>query len=119
MVYLGGALSLAALETFVHLSAADTHLELVAIEAVIPEDVRISQLPRGRLPANWRTEPPPAETKAIGSGWARTGETLLLRVPSVIVPRESNYLLNPVHKDFPRVKIRAPEAFGFDRRMWK
>ena len=119
VVYLGGALSLAALETFVHLSAADTHLELVAIEAVIPEDVRISQQPRGRLPANWRTEPPPAETKAIGSGWARTGETLLLRVPSVIVPRESNYLLNPVHKDFPRVKIRAPEAFGFDRRMWK
>jgi RES domain-containing protein len=119
VVYLGGTLSLAALETFVHLSAADANLEFVSIEAVIPEEVRISRLPRGRLPANWRTEPPPAETKAIGSGWARGGETLLLQVPSVIVPRESNYLLNPLHPDFPRVKILPPEAFGFDWRMWK
>lgn len=119
VVYLGGTLSLAALETFVHLSAADVHLEFVAIEVVIPEEIRVSQLPRGRLPANWRAEPPPAETKTIGSSWVRAGETLLLRVPSVIVPRESNYLLNPAHPDFLRVRIRPPEPFGFDRRMWK
>ncbi len=119
VVYLGGTLSLAALETFVHLSVADARLTFVAIEVVVPDGIRIGQLPSGHLPASWRTEPPPIETKAIGSKWAHSGETLLLRVPSVIVPRESNYLLNPAHADFSRLKIRPSEPFGFDRRMWK
>ncbi len=117
VVYLGGTLSLAALETFVHLSAADVHLEFAAIEVVVPPGIPIAKLPHRRLPANWRAEPPPVETKSIGSEWARAGETLLLRVPSVIVPRESNYLLNPAHPDFSRLRIGQGEPFGFDRRM--
>lgn len=119
VVYLGGTLSLAALETFVHLSAADVHLEFVAIEVVAPDGIRIAELPLRRLPANWRAEPPPAETKMIGSEWAREGEALLLRVPPVIVPRESNFLLNPAHSDFSRLRIGRAEPFGFDQRMWK
>jgi RES domain-containing protein len=119
VVYLGGTLSLAALETLVHLSAADAHLEFAAIEVVVPDAIRIAKLARRRLPANWRAEPPPAETKSIGSEWVRAAETLLLRVPSVIVPRESNYLLNPAHPDFARLRIGRSEPFGFDRRMWK
>lgn len=119
VVYLGGSLSLAALETFVHLTAADARLAFVAIEVIVPDGVRIAELPLGRLPGSWRAEPPPPETKAIGSAWARAGENLLLRVPSVIVPREANYLLNPAHRDFSLLKIRSPESFGFDERMWK
>lgn len=119
VVYFGGTLSLAALETFVHLSAADARLAFVAIEVVVPDGIRIAELPPGRLPANWRAEPPPTETKAIGSAWVRARETLLLRIPSVIVPRESNYLLNRAHPDFSSLKIRPPEPFGFDERMWK
>ena len=119
VVYLGGSLSLAALETFVHLTAADARLAFVAIEVIVPDAVRVAELPRDRLPGNWRTEPPPPATKTIGSAWALAGETALLRVPSVIVPREANYLLNPVHRDFAALQIRPPEPFGFDERMWK
>ena len=119
VVYLGGSLSIAALETFVHLTAADARLAFVAIEIIVPDDVTVAALNPADLPRNWRAEPPPDQTKAIGTGWTRGGETLLLRVPSVIVPRETNYLLNPVHADFRRLTIRAPQPFGFDERMWK
>ncbi|MBI2497892.1 MAG: RES domain-containing protein, partial [Opitutae bacterium] len=40
-----------------------------------------------------------------------------LRVPSVVVPGEFNYLLNPAHPDFKRVKIGKPEPFSFDPRL--
>jgi RES domain-containing protein len=119
VVYLGGTLSLAALETFVHLSAVDARLTFVAIEVVVPDGIRIAHVSEGQLPPNWRAEPAPRETKAIGSDWVRAGETLLLRVPSVIVPRESNYLLNAAHPGFSRLRIGPPEPFGFDERMWK
>jgi len=71
------------------------------------------------LPEEWRSEPPPDACKALGSHWAEAGETLLLKVPSVIVPRECNYVLNPQHPDFTRLTIREAEPFGFDSRMWK
>lgn len=119
VVYLGGTLSLAALETFVHLSVADARLVFVAMEVVVPAGIRIAHLLPDELPDNWRAEPPPTETKALGSRWMRAAETLLLRVPSVIVPREWNYLLNPAHPDSSRLRIRPPEPFGFDERMWK
>ncbi len=44
IVYLGGSLSLAALEIFVHLTAADARLAFVAIELMVPDRVRIAEL---------------------------------------------------------------------------
>jgi RES domain-containing protein len=119
VVYLGGTLSLAALEVFVHLTAADARLSFSAIEIVAPDGIGVAELEPSRLPDNWRAEPPPDETKGIGTDWVGRGDTVLLRVPSVIVPRESNYLLNPAHADFRRLRIGAPQPFGFDERMWK
>jgi RES domain-containing protein len=119
VVYLGGTLSLAALETFVHLAPEDARLALVAIEVVVPDSVKITELPTKALPTDWRNEPPPHATQAIGLDWAKRNETALLRVPSIIVPREFNYLLNPSHRDFTKLKIHPPVPFGFDSRMWK
>lgn len=119
VVYLGGALSLAALELFVHLAPEDARLALVAIEVIVPDKLRIEKLAAGALPDNWRAEPPPHAAQALGLDWARRNETALLRVPSVIVPREFNYLLNPRHSDFARLKFQPPLPFGFDSRMWK
>jgi RES domain-containing protein len=119
IVYLGGSLSLAALETFVHLTAADARIAFAAIEVRVPDDVEVSSLAPGALPENWRLEPPPEQTKVIGTDWAMREDSLLLRVPSVIVPKEWNYLLNPGHRAFRQLEIFPPVAFGFDERMWK
>jgi len=66
-----------------------------------------------------RLEPPPDACKVLGSEWLGAGKTLLLKVPSVIVPHEYNYVLNPKPPGFSRLKIHKAEPFGFDSRMWK
>ena len=52
-----------------------------------------------------------------GDLWVASGGSAVLRVPSVIVPGESNYLLNPGHADFRRLRIGAPASFPFDARL--
>jgi RES domain-containing protein len=54
-----------------------------------------------------------------GSRWLRQGRTEVLEVPSAIVPSEMNYLLNPAHPDFRRIRVWRPLPFALDPRMWK
>ena len=119
VVYLSSSLSLAALELFVHLTAEDSRLRFSAIPVGIPNDLAIQELPISKLPKEWRSEPPSDTCKALGSEWAEANNTVLLKVPSVIVPHEFNYVLNPRHLDLTRVKVHKAEPFGFDSRMWK
>jgi RES domain-containing protein len=119
VVYLSESLSLAALELFVHLPGAARRIELVSFEVRVPDDVRIDALDETRLPGAWREEPVPEETQKLGSGWVKGGSALLLRVPSVIVPSEHNYVMNPAHADAKALKISLPDPFSFDPRMWK
>ena len=118
-VYTAGTLSLAALEMFVHMEVRHSHDILVAISAEVPEDVRVSRIDIGKLPRNWRSHPPPSALAAIGRGWLTRADTAVLAVPSAIVPVEWNYLLNPAHPDFSRIRISRPFNFEFDERMWK
>ena len=131
MVYLSASLSLAALELFVHLSAEDARLQLAAIPVSLPAGIAIDQANIKDLPKGWRSEPPTDACKAFGSDWAnaggnadtnagaKSGGAALLRIPSVIVPREFNYLANPRHPAFAQLTPQTAEPFGFDDRMWK
>jgi RES domain-containing protein len=119
VVYLSGSLSLAALELFVHLGPDDIQLQLVSIDVEIPKNVQIENIEPGALPPNWRQEPPPDSTKEIGTRWIQSGRSAVLRVPSVIIPVEQNFVLNPQHPAFEQLIIGEPRPFSFDSRMWK
>ena len=119
VVYTADSLALSALEVLVHLGRAAAKISFVSFEIEIPDAVPVELAPEDRLPKNWREEPPPEEGKTFGSEWAHRGFSVALRVPSVIVPSEGNYVLNPVHPDFARLVIGAPTPFSFDPRMWK
>ncbi len=119
VVYLSASLSLAALELFVHLTAEDARIRFSAIPIGIPGNLAIQELSTDELPKKWRSEPPPNACKILGSTWAQAGEAVLLKVPSVIVPHEFNYVLNPIHPYFARITIHQSQPFGFDSRMWK
>jgi RES domain-containing protein len=118
-VFASATLSLAALERFVH---ADPDLEpgdLVAIEVEVAANVPIATLAHEDLPADWRQYPAPAELPLIGARWLHEAETVALSVPSAVIPRERNLILNPGHADFARVRVATEEPFAFDPRMWK
>ncbi len=119
VVYVSDSLALAALELFVHLSPDEFGLRLVAFRVEIPGAVEVRHVTRDNAPRNWRQEPPPASTQTVGSHWLAQNQTAVLRVPSVIVPDECNYVLNPDHPDFKRIKVADPAPFSLDPRMWK
>jgi RES domain-containing protein len=113
------SLALAALELFVHLDPSEMPDDLVTIALDVPDDVAIRRISKSDLPRNWRNYPAPERLKEIGSKWIRTGEELLMIVPSAVVPLETNVLINPAHADFARCSAGSPAPFHFDPRMWK
>jgi RES domain-containing protein len=119
VVYASESLALSALETLVHIQKTHRHIAFVSFRIEVPGRVRIEEFPRNKLPANWRKEPPPKETMRIGTRWAEGRSTAVLKVPSVIIPQEYNYVLNPLHPEFRRIGKVEFGPFSFDPRMWK
>ena len=116
MVYTSSTISLAVLEVLVHLQEASILSSYSLISAGF-DDALVERLDRSMLPDGWRSYPAPSELQRIGDEWVRRQRSAVLEVPSVIVERESNYLLNPVHPDFSSVVIGKPEPFTFDERF--
>ena len=73
--------------------------------------------PIKKLPANCRVTPPPAETMEIGDRWVQERRSAVLALPSAISPDDTNFLLNPEHPDFKRIRIHPPINFNFDPRL--
>lgn len=119
VVYCSPALSLAALEYFVHLEPELAPKDLIAISAEIPTGVPWADIDAAVLPPDWRAFPAPEALRDLGSAWVRSGRTAVLSVPSAVIPHESNVLLNPAHPDFLKIRIGGAEPFSFDPRMWK
>lgn len=67
--------------------------------------------------AGWDAIPPDASV-TFGTRWLAERRSVVLQVPSVMIPREANFVLNPEHRDFQRVvRIGAAEPFAFDPRL--
>lgn len=115
MIYTSATLSLAALESLVHLSPP-VLFKYVAIPVEFDESL-IETLPASALPADWIEEPPSPSTKSIGDSWVKEARSAVLEVPSVIINAEPNYLLNLEHRDFKKVSIGKPVPFAFDPRL--
>lgn len=117
-VYTAAHLSLAVLELLVHVPAReDLPTDLVAIPADFPDDLRIEEVGIAELPPNWRRTPAPGALADRGTAWLTATRTAVLAVPSAVVPREMNYILNPAHPDFRRIILGRAERFDLDPRL--
>jgi len=117
VVYASATQSLALLESLVHLNPAFLfRYAVIGIE--FPGSV-LETLRHDKLPADWMSEPPSTATKRLGDQWVREQRSAVLAVPSVLVRSEINYLLNPAHPDFDKIKISPPEPFSLDPRLLK
>jgi RES domain-containing protein len=115
VVYTSGTRSLAALETLVHLNPP-VAFKYVAIPVEFDEAL-LETFATSDLPADWNEEPPPPSTAEIGDRWVNESRSPVLELPSVIIPAEPNYLLNPAHSEFKRIRIGKPVRFSFDPRL--
>ena len=119
IIYTAATLSLSALELLVNLDPDTLPEDLVAISGSIPDGMEIAEISLRSLPRKWRSYPASEQLQEQGRTWVRTGRTAVLSVPSAVVPRERNSLLNPAHPDFANIQIGKPEAFHLDPRLWK
>lgn len=116
VVYVSENQSTAALEIFIHNIPFPTEANYKAFRLEWPENL-IENLPVKKWPANWRISPPAAETMEIGDQWVKEKRSAVLAVPSAISPDDRNFLLNPEHPDFKRIRIAPPIDYEFDPRL--
>lgn len=115
MVYCASNLSLAVLESFVHLPAplrsAEKFPPMVAVRLTLPQNAEIAQCPlQDPLEADLAT------TQGCGADWLNAAETLAMSVPSYVVGLEQNILLNPDHPQISEVSHEVL-PFAYDQRM--
>jgi len=117
VAYTSEHLSLAMLEYLVHIDPSDPPDDLVFAAADVPDTVSRKTIAAEKLPSTWRDAPTPAEIRAIGDAFVIELKTAILIVPSVHAPGEHNWLLNPRHPEFRRIKPIRVTAFRYDRRF--
>ena len=115
MVYTAGSQSLAMLEMLVQ--DEPLRARYVMVPATLPRNLKIDRVTPDQLPADWRHLGARKQLQAIGIDWAKRGSSSVLAVPSVVIPTETNYLLNPLHPSFARIVIGKPEEFVTDLRL--
>lgn len=114
--YLSATRSLAALEVLVHQAERVPAGQFLFIEVRFPERF-ITTVTPDDLEADWRNYPPQNSTVTLGGNWLKARSSPVLRVPSITIPEESNYLLNPAHPRAEEIEIGDPRAFTFDPRF--
>ncbi|WP_447894575.1 RES family NAD+ phosphorylase [Vreelandella sp. GE22] len=107
-VYVASSESLALLEIMVHLESYRLLNAYALLRLTLPAE-SILRVGVEDLPDNWQEAPAPAETAELGDGWLASKQSLALALPSVIVPRELNYMLNPAHPLFDQITTTAEE----------
>jgi len=75
----------------------------------------IAELPD--LPSRWDSRPYTRDSQQHGDRWLDSAVSLAVRVPSVVVPLESNILINPLHRDAGLLEVGAPVPFPLDPRL--
>lgn len=119
VVYTSGSRSLAALEFLVHVPMALAPENLSIVEINIQENIEWESINESQLPSNWRDYPAPEQLANIGTNWIKSKSSLLLDIPSAVVEKEVNTLINPLHPDIKFVDLTNVEMFSFDSRLFK
>ncbi len=118
LVYLGGNPSISALEIVVNTDDSEDLYRIPYVLIPVDFDEGLVTRPE-KIPDDWKQDPPPPSSAAVGDTWVRSGKSVVLEVPSAVIPLERNFILNPLHKDFGQIKIGGPQKFEFDSRLAK
>ena len=116
VVYTASAPSLAVLESLVARDEEDVPEDLVLASIHVPDDAAVERIARGTLPDGWQA-PLHERCRAIGDEWVASKRTLVLAVPSAVLPEETNFLINPLHPEIRRCEAVSARRFAFDPRL--
>lgn len=120
VIYTGNSRSLSSLELVVHQNAVSPAFKYkVIVISVADEEDLFTQALQSDLPKNWRSIDAYPQTQSLGSKWYQQKGSLILKVPSAIIPKEYNYLINTAHPDFnSKVTLVRTEDYFWDERLF-
>lgn len=116
VVYVSEHQSTAALEVFANRMPFVFEEQYKAFHLEWPDHLT-ETFPLKQLPQNWRIHPASLETREIGDRWVKEQRSAVLALPSAMSPADTNFLLNPEHRDFKRIRIGPPIDYDFDSRL--
>lgn len=119
ILYTSSSRALATLEIVVNFNGVvPGGIQKVMIISIADESHLITSVLEKDLPDHWRSDLSYPDLRQIGSAWYTSGQSLILKVPSAIVPKEYNFLINIKHKDFKKnVKLLRAEDYFWDDRL--
>lgn len=116
-VYTSESISLSLLEVLAHAVQYDDLKKSFLMTLSVPDDASVYKIPVAKLDSLWIIDTD--YTKFIGDAFLRDNKYLLLQVPSAVVKTEFNYIINPLHKNFKRLKLVSSKLFEPDSRLFK
>ena len=119
LIYTAANRSLAMAEVAVHFTLATLPADYVMGTIYLPDDISIKKINEPDLPRDWNSFPHPASTQSIGDKFVSDNNHCILQTPSAVTKGDYNFLINPGHPDFKRIRILEIEAFPFDKRIFK
>ena len=121
VIYTASSVALATLEVLVHVPLSIIPRNMVVVTLKVPTDQIFTTVNKKDLPTSWSNYPAPNELAEISTTWARANKTLGLKIPSSILPddTEFNLLLNPVHPDSYKIEVVYIKNYSFDERLFR
>ena len=115
LLYTSEHISLSILESLVHLQRNYIPASQYLLHIEMPTADNIPEISLKKIKQGWTKEI--EYTQWIGDQFIKSNNAVVLKVPSAIVPQEHNYLFNPQHIEFERVKIIMTELLELDKRL--
>jgi RES domain-containing protein len=82
----------------------------------VPDNMKENRISKEKIKSNWKSDT--GLTQWLGSEFIKSSKSLYLKVPSAIVDEEYNFIINPAHRDFAKIKIESCKKFQFDKRLF-
>lgn len=119
VLYTSEHVSLAALEVLVNSPIRMLPSDLVLVKLFVDHSAEPDIISAEDLGRDWKSYPAPVFLKETGDSWIQSRSSLLMKVPSVIIPEEFNVLVNPGHSLFETVRVKSIRPFRFDQRLFE
>lgn len=117
LLYTAESRSLAALELLVHAQKLSALSNLSILTLEIPDKTTIDDIQQlSKLPQNCQKYTSHPELQDAVAKWIAS-DGFILKVPSAIIKEESNFLINPRHKNMQLLKVIQTEDFILDERL--
>lgn len=119
MIYTSESRALCTAEIAVHLDLGSSPTNYILLTILIPDEIELINIDENTLPENWRKFPFTEKSRKMGDQFIHENKFAVMKVPSAVIPGDSNYLLNPRHPEFAKIRVIKQEPYEFDQRFFK